>query len=316
MSELTAAEKRQQLRDRRAAKMAKGSGTRLNQIVNSNGSSIHEINPNETPVREGTSSSLPSRTTSAKSNRISQSFSKPVELGDDDEPEVPSLDSLNEIPDPLHGASSAGTANSVDDIFNNLLQSHQMSPQHANLGGDGPLPEDFMNTIGSIFGNGIGGGFPQPPASAGGNIDSSLKTQYGDVFALVRYIVVSIVFYLRCVGNDSCLVLLTNETQRTVSWFSNWWGSSIGPTLDCSLWETFLAVECGFSVIHLMLANSNSIPKRSKDSWAGLVLGFVPIQYKNALTITVDYFDVIVGVWKDISLLFFLLILKSYFFNK
>lgn len=312
MSELTAAEKRQQLRERRAAKMSKASGSRLNKIVNSNGSSVHELMENDTQSREVPTANANAKV-DTKTNRISQTFTKPIEI--DDEPEVPSLDSLDAIPDPLHGSSrSNGGTNSVDDIFNNLIQSHQQSAQHGNPE-DGPLPEDFMNTIGSIFGNGMGGMMDGKSPLFTGNNDSALKTQQGDIFAFVRYIFVSLIFYFRCVGNDFCFALISNENQKSISWFSNWWRAS-SELVDCSLWETFLSFECVFSVIHLMLANSNSIPKRSKDSWAGLILGFIPMQYKNALTITVDYFDVILGFWKDLCLLFVLLILKSYIFNK
>lgn len=308
MAELSAAEKRQQLRERRAAKMAKASGTRLNKIVNSTGSNIHELHSDET--EKASPAPQASATSSQTSGSTRNQASKAAVHAED--PEVPSLDSLSEISDPLHG-DSGSTPPSTEELFASLFQSHQQSPQHAN-GGDGPLPEDFMNTIGSLFGGGAG---MPPPASAG--TDSALKTHRADAFALARYVLVLLVFLFTCASSDSCFAVIYGSTTEPVvkPWFSRWFASPVIKSLsECNLWETFLALECVLSVIHLMLANTDSIPKRSRDSWAGLLLGFVPTGYKGVLTTGVDYFDVVVGAWRDLCLVFVLLMVKSYISNK
>lgn len=293
MSELSAAEKRKLLREKRAAKMGQTSSNRLNKIVNSTGSTVHEL--------------------SATTDSTPKSAS-PVDASDDlDDIPVPSI---HDIPQPSLRSGVPRSADSVDDILSSLIQNHQQSPPHSNAGSSsGPLPNDFMNTIGSFLEKNGNGEIPQPPQAPVSAEDSLIKTQTAGAFALLRYVIVSIVFCFTCLNDDSCFASQKQPSFHVVSrgFFSNWF--SVSNVLDlspCSLWRTFLIVECSFSILQLVLANNKKIPQRSKDSWMAMVLGFIPMKYKEPLTIAIDYFDVVMSIWKDLCLIIVLLIAKSY----
>lgn len=308
MSELSAAEKRKLLRERRQAKMTGDSTQRLTKIVGNNSSFIKV--PEEQPKQKA-----------QHSNRISQSFTTGAsENSVFDDPPLSSLENLEEIPDPLHG----NNANvNMEQLLAQIMKAHQgPDSAHSASGDNSPLPTDFMATMGSLMNNpnlAQPSGGEEPAGSDPGSISQEAKERYSSIFSLLRYFVILAIYFKTCLFEDQCYVSLEPFEQLKFirqSWFSfSFLNYIYEPPISqgCSLWFWFVSVECVFSAISLSLASRRFLPNRSKDGMFGIVLQFVPPKYSPLVNNFVNYIDILFGLWKDFALMLVLLVAKAFF---
>ncbi|VEU21988.1 DEKNAAC102971 [Brettanomyces naardenensis] len=195
MSELSAAEKRRILRERRAKKLAANASNRLDRIAGINGPSSVEETTAEKKDEISQDTDGTAATTSAETNetditrktikRASQTAdgsSDGIDSRGSYQSSTPDLSSLK-IADPLHknpseenmgGFGDGGDELDMDNLLRQLLQGMDHSQQHPQdaTSEAPPLPDDFMKTISSMLKQSMEGGdasnFPESLNQAAG----------------------------------------------------------------------------------------------------------------------------------------------------
>ncbi|ODV83108.1 hypothetical protein CANARDRAFT_9959 [[Candida] arabinofermentans NRRL YB-2248] len=262
MSEISAAEKRRILREKRAAKLATNSSDRLGKITGSVGShlptksSLGDSSPDQTATTPSTTSASSSSSSSAsetatatasrkKSNRISQSFQ-------DRDPETSDINTLI--------SNDAQQISSEDDVMSKLLENlmknghdHIDPQQQQQGGGNGLLPDDFMKTMSSLLQQGENGGF-------GGNIPEEQEIDheandyqqklkqyntYENKRAKLIFIIIRFILIIRIVYNN----LIGDEFAKPSFNKTNW------KATGNSFWISFIFYEILFSLIYFIGSN-------------------------------------------------------------
>jgi hypothetical protein len=262
--EISAAEKRRLLREKRAAKMATG-GSRLNKILGSNENEEVSSNNQPEPAQKINTTSSNARSTNNpqlrpisekpknKSNRISVMIDQENE---DDDPPVSGLDDLEmslESDSPLQEFVSNEKAEfELEQFLNKMLQNSAHDDKNAHGHGEPTNPQDFFGKeMASMFAglNGKGGNDGMPPIPGMGNlpikseIELAKSKLYQSGFAVFRFILIWI-------------LISSYNPDSTIS-------SYITFSFNTSLWTQFLYGEIVFGLVHLLLTSLSVFPNHT-----------------------------------------------------